>query len=67
MPKWLEYLALEFRPQRLRTPSQRQRLAVLHQEDERIGDLLANWEFPAIIGMWFILLAIGVVLVLMAL
>lgn len=64
MFRYLEYIRLELKRKDRLTGEQRQRLAALDAEDERVGDRLADWEVPAILGMWALLLALGGVLLL---
>ncbi len=49
--QWVEYLRLASRTPAHRTADQQARFAALDREDERIGDELAAWEFPAVLAL----------------
>lgn len=58
MVNYLEYEWLQWHRKQLDS-DQIQRLEELDHEDERLGDGIAHWWFPIIIGGWFALIQLS--------
>lgn len=55
--KVLDYERLLFQKGEL-MPDEKRRLAELDQRDEQIGNSIADWWFPEIVGGWLLLLLV---------